>query len=847
MKNSAPGSSRTIAWITLGTGFVAVILVIFAWLIFYQVQVEDSLTGIILMAVGLATAVFFAALLVGNRLKPQTIRVRLGASFIFMAILPAVGISIGAAALGYVDSRQRATNQLESVAALRDLEFSTWSRSVQNVLETALNEQLAAERASILLDLANSDKHSEYYNGAMRTRLRLLLMNKSLQIDELLLVDLRGNIAVSTVIDHEGKQIGDLPFFKKGLSNAIVDLPFQPSGSLWPAGNWIFAARPVIDATGQVLGIIAARLGPQPLLDILADQTGLGSTGRLYLAEPAGALLLTESSTAGLAAARELRLVPMDQPVADRVGRSGLYRGFSGEQVVSAYRTLSGLGVVLAVEQDQSEAFGSTYTTLAVNLSISLLAVLLAAIASFLITRSITNPLVDLAEAASHIALGELDRTVKVRENDEVGMVALAFNSMTGQLRDLIANLEQRVADRTRALQDAIQTQQRYSLQLETNAKVSRKITSILTIDDLLNRVVVLIKESFGYYHIHIGLVEKGELVMQASTGQPQPSIFHISVDLPCLNNWAIHTGKPVLANDVSQEPLFVFDSRSPNTRAELVIPLQFADAVIGTMDVVSESVNAFSEQDITVLTSLGDQVAIAIENARRYARIRELVAVEERNRIARDLHDSVTQSLSSLNILLEGWRRLVAAGNSYRIETFLERVAQINDQALKEMRMMVHELRPSTLSQDGLIDTLHHRIEVVEKRFGIDARVIAEELLALPPQVEEELYWITHEALNNSLKHSGAARVSVTIRMKDGGLVLEVADNGCGFTYNAETTVRGEGLSGMAERVRQLGGALEVITASGSGTTIRVTVPVVSIDNSREPVKRQDKEGSPL
>jgi len=752
-----------------------------------------------------------------NRITgPRTIRGRLRASFVLMALLPAIGISIGAAILGYVDGRQRANDQLRSVLTTKALELDTWSESLQDVLQAALVEEFATERATIVLGLANDQKRSDYYTGAMRTRLRLL-QDQSPQVVELLIVDRDGHVAVSTDPANEGRSLAGQRIVQDGMRSPSFQLPFDPSAAPWSGSPWVFAARPVLGQDGQVLGAIIARAAWDPLVAILADRAGLGETGTLYLVDASARLLLADDEAPDLPPG--LRVIEREGAGANSAGRFGIYRDYRGERVIGADRRIPNLGLTLVAEQEQAEAFRVIYATLAINAAISLLAVLLASLAAFLITRSITDPLVELADTATKIADGDLGRAASVARSDEIAVLARAFNSMTRQLRDLILNLETRVQERTAALD-------RRALQMETSAQVSREITSILALDELLRRVVDLIKESFGYYHVHISLLEEDELVLKASTGEIAPRHSHIKLEARSLNAESARANRAVVSNDVQQEPNFLFDSALSETRSELVVPLRLGDRVIGTMDVASTEVGAFTTQDAVVLQSLGDQVAVAIENTRLYARTRELAVVEERNRLARGLHDSVTQSLSSLGILVEGWRRLIRAGEPYRVETLLDRVSQITDQTLKEMRLMVYELRPSTLDEAGLLGALHLRIEMVERRFGIDARLIAEEFVDLPAPVEETLYWIAHEALNNALKHSAATRVTVHIRCETGRLILEVTDNGCGFDCSGGTPRRGVGLSSMAERAQQLGGELKIVTAPGQGTTILAAVP---------------------
>lgn len=749
--------------------------------------------------------------------RPQTIRGRLRASFILMAILPAIGISIGVAILGYVDGRQRAINQLASVLALKNQELVSWAGSLQEVLQAALVEEFSTERVTIVLDLANGGKRSDYYAGAIRTRLRVL-RDRSPQVLELLLLDQNGRVAVSTELGHEGELISDAELRSAGAAGPHTRLPFAPAGAPWSPDPWVFAVRPVIAADGRLLGAIVARASWQPLVDILHDRTGLGETGRLYLASDSGRLLsAADPKVSGDEKLQSLVALDMASALSHPAGS---YRGIEGEQVVGVNRPLASFGLILIAEQGQSEAFRLTYTTLGINAGVLLLAVLLGIVASVIITRSITGPLIALASTATLIADGDLDRAAPVDRADEIAVLARAFNSMTRQLRDLILNLEDRINDRTRVLD-------RRALQMETSAKVSREITSILSLDELLRRVVELIRDAFGYYHVTIMLLENDELVLRASTHPGQTALIRAKLSTRSLNGEAVRTNSAILSNDVRNEPSFLFDAAQPDTQSELVLPLRLGEGVIGTMDVTSTSSAAFTAQDAVVLQSLADQVAVAIENTRLYARTRELVVVEERNRLARDLHDSVTQSLSSLGILVEGWRRLVNEGEPYRIEAFLDRVSQITDQALKEMRLMVYELRPSTLESAGLLGALHGRLEMVERRFGINARVIADEIVDLPAPVEEELYWIAHEALSNSLKHSGATRETVRIRCETGHLILEVSDNGRGFDISRVTSGGSVGLNNMVERARHLGGELQILTTPGEGATIRAIVPI--------------------
>jgi signal transduction histidine kinase len=464
-----------------------------------------------------------------------------------------------------------------------------------------------------------------------------------------------------------------------------------------------------------------------------------------------------------------------------------------------------------------------------VNAVIALAAVSVAVGASLSMNRSIADPIVDLADTATEISGGAWDRTAEVAREDEIGALAQAFNSMTTQLRDLINSLEERVDERTEALQQANRALEQRALQLQTSAQVGREITSILDIDILLPRVVEMIRDAFGYYHVQVFLLdrESNELILRASSQTKDLEHRRLDMSVVSVNTQAAQTGEVVLANDVRQEPGFLPDSQLPETRSELVIPLRLGNQVIGTLDVHNAEVGAFTEEDVLAIQSLGDQIVVAIENANLYDQSRELAVLEERTRLARDLHDSVTQSLYSLVLLTEGWRRLLTAGSGAHNEDYLGRIGEIAQQALREMRLLIHELRPPMLEQEGLVGAVRKRLDAVEKRVGIEARVVMDDLVELPASLEEGLYWITQEALNNALKHAAAKSSLVRVCVEDGMLVLEIADDGQGFDPEMARHRGGMGLASMEERVRAMGGTLTIRSAHGEGTTVRVSVPI--------------------
>lgn len=384
--------------------------------------------------------------------------------------------------------------------------------------------------------------------------------------------------------------------------------------------------------------------------------------------------------------------------------------------------------------------------------------------------------------------------------------------------------LEQKVEARTAELAYR-------ALQLELSAQVSREITSILDVDKLLNRVVTLISEAFGYCYVLIFLIDNtsDRLALKAGAGDIDWQSVNQGKDIEILpgsiNDEVAQNNEALLINNVKQVERDRVHKLLPNTRSELAVPLRVGQKVVGTLDVHCDRENAFTQEDALVIQSLGDQIAIAIENARLYEHSRELAVLEERNRLARELHDSVTQSLYSLTLLAETGRRAAKAQDLERVVHHQVRLGEIAQQALKEMRLLVYELRPSALEEEGLVGALKQRLDAVEGRAGVETCLIVKGRVELPPTVEVALYRIAQEALNNALKHAYATSVTVKVSAGEGIVELTVTDDGRGFNLEGVDQMGGMGLATMRERAERENGTLRILSSPGQGTVVKVTL----------------------
>jgi signal transduction histidine kinase len=240
----------------------------------------------------------------------------------------------------------------------------------------------------------------------------------------------------------------------------------------------------------------------------------------------------------------------------------------------------------------------------------------------------------------------------------------------------------------------------------------------------------------------------------------------------------------PLVVDEVAQDARLARPAViQAGIRSLVSVPLHSKETLMGTLFATTYTPRSFSDEDINLLTSIGYQVGVAIENALLYGQAQQLAALEERSRLARELHDSVTQALYSQILLVEGWKQMARNGELTDLTKPLEELGLVNKQALKEMRLLVYELRPPDLEKEGLVGALHKRLNAVEKRAGVEARLITEGILAdLPVELEENLYRIAQEALANALKHAAAQQVLVRLSADPAQVTLEITDDGCGF-----------------------------------------------------------------
>ncbi len=368
--------------------------------------------------------------------------------------------------------------------------------------------------------------------------------------------------------------------------------------------------------------------------------------------------------------------------------------------------------------------------------------------------------------------------------------------------------------------------QQQTRLLLETSESLQRVTSALLqkvvTLEEVLELVCAESQRLTGATGSAVLLVEdEGWLRVTSSSGTPLPVLDRMAIS-ESFAGMVVAKGKPLLLNDLESRVQAYY--QSPDLKTLLSIPLWADETIIGALDIVNKP-GGFSKEDIRIMSLFADQAAIAITNAQLHERAEQLAVVEERQRLARELHDSVTQALYSVNLYAEAARMALSAGKAEIAADNLQELRNMAREAMLDMRMLIFELHPPTLEEEGLASALQIRLEAVEARSGIQTEIQVEGDTRMPLAVEEELYRIAQEALNNAIKHARAQQVIVRLHANSDYFCLEVQDDGRGFDPAAAKQSGGLGLRSIEERVQRINGKLTMDSGPGEGTILRVEV----------------------
>jgi signal transduction histidine kinase len=367
--------------------------------------------------------------------------------------------------------------------------------------------------------------------------------------------------------------------------------------------------------------------------------------------------------------------------------------------------------------------------------------------------------------------------------------------------------------------------------------QVSQAVLSVtrqMSVRDVLQVIVRSARSLVGARYAALGVPDQGdsfaEFVVDGISGAEWAAIG----PLPRRHGMLavlLNQGKPERLPDIRKDPRFEgWPAAHPKMSHFLGVPVRDGDQVLGIIFAANKvsaaaEKSGFTERDEEILSLFAAHAAIALTNARLYERSRELSVMEERSRLARDLHDAVTQKLFSIRAHARAAAVLAAREpvDTQRVRDEIEVVGELGAEAHAELRAIIDGLAPPDLEAAGLAESVRRYAVLAGRAHGVPVAFSASCLPPLSERAETALYRVAQEALNNALRHAGASGVKVSLAKTPRQVVLEVSDDGHGFAPDAPSG--GLGLASMRERAASAGGKL-AIRSTPRGTTVRMTVP---------------------
>ncbi|CAM4245133.1 hypothetical protein FHS16_001386 [Paenibacillus endophyticus] len=370
------------------------------------------------------------------------------------------------------------------------------------------------------------------------------------------------------------------------------------------------------------------------------------------------------------------------------------------------------------------------------------------------------------------------------------------------------------------------QVQERHALHYAKLGDVIQRINAIQDINNLPLQAVRHIGDTFNWQHVSLFMYEQQQLSLRATymDKHVKKEWLTLEIDQGGTVSTAFRENRIVTLSNCHQVPSSSLSSIGiPPFSSAVAIPLRIRSRPIGVLFISSELGRQFDDYLEDFLYSLGDHFTLSVENLRVYEQRRELARMEERNRMARDLHDSVIQKIFSLSFLAKG-AETVLAGKEPIVERSLQEIRQLSQETLKEMRTLIWQLRPAGL-EHGLLTALKQ----YGKNMGLTVYEHVEGVRELPRAIEEAFWRIGQEAMNNVKKHADTETVHVMLMKSERLASIEIIDKGRGFSPEKRKGKLTMGMLTMRERAETLGGELSITSIMGHSTSVKATIPVAT------------------
>ncbi len=774
-------------------------------------------------------------------------------AFLIMAIVPLSTLSWYATRRERRDIQREVTAKLSSVATMMEGQVREWTQGCLGSVRLLASIPSARDSA---VALVRDSERAEEGRDVLRSQFEAVL-KRDQAFRRLAFLDLQGQVLVSTSpLDLSLQEV--IALQEQGVHVGSLD-PSDEHG--------VVVTQPVVSTQGETVGRLVGWLDLEMLSTKLRAPQELGGGGEVYL---------VDSSSTALPQGEVVESAGIEAALSGQTCE-GLYQNYAGVPVIGVYRWMPDLSLALVAEQSQEDALAVTDNVTAAIVGASLLVALVTAIIAAVVTRQITRPVVQLTESALGIAEGDLAQQVPVSSRDEIGILAYVFNRMASELKSLYDDLEAKVAERTAMLQQANYQIQRRAIQLAATVEVSQAATSILDPADLLQQVVRLVHDRFGYSYVGVYLLKPGaagakqRLCLRQGTGggevvesvKTKPVVLNTDSSeengaSDCVGRAVrrvMRTGEPsVVSWDADRAEAFF---SSPYIRAEAALPLKMGQETIGVLDILNTEADALDEDAISVLQNVANQTTIALENARTYKKQKETARRLQRTEAFRsqflahmshELREPLTNIIGFSRLMLKGLDGPVNERQRHDLQIIhansqhlLGLINDLLDVSQIEAGMM--ELNFQAFDLADVIDSVMATTSALVRDKDIDLRRQIDDLPTMRADVTR-IRQVLLKLLTNAAKFTEQGNITVQAWSEDHRVLVSVSDTGRGIPPEDQQRVferfeqgelgngghptgAGLGLALSKEFVEMHGGEIWVESSVGKGTTFTFSLPL--------------------
>jgi signal transduction histidine kinase/CheY-like chemotaxis protein len=817
----------------------------------------------------------------------KSLMARLVGSFFFLLLLTISLVGY----LVYIQATRSLTqsvfDRLNAVATLKEDGLTRWVEQQRLYLVFIAWQPVVRQQAGDLLGGAStlSDRQATY--AKLSDYLRLVVTSTS-DTGELFILDLNGKVIVSTERSHEGQSQAHAPFFLLGRTTTYMQPVYTSPDTFRPT---ITIATPLFDENTRRVGVLAGHLNLARVDRIILERTGLGSSGETYLVNTAHDFVSAALfNNPALSKGGDLHSQGIDNALQGNKGEA-LYTNYQGIPVIGVYSWVSDQGVALIAEMSQEEAFAPARQLAWTILEFGLLSSLGLAVVVYLLARRIARPILAITATATRVAVGDLTQTAPVITEDEVGVLARAFNDMIGQLRLLYEGLEKKVAERTAdlaqvnaLLQEEVGERKRAEVSLRQSEAQLRNqngylaalhdtslgLIGRLDLQDLFENLVTRAGQLMGTPNGFIYIAEPSAAEIECKVGV---GIFSrlVGFRVPSgegLGGFVWETGEPLVVDNYDDWP-----GRAKNLEKDLIrsiigIPLKSGTQVVGVIglayDCQSGGSRTFGDSEVELLSRFAQLASIALDNARLYTSAKEArAAAEAANESKSVFLANVSHELRTPLTSILGFARIVQKRLQERIIPLVPRdddkAQRVAGQVDENLQIILSEGERLTVLINDLLDL--EKIRAGKMTWNMETAQIADILhsavtatyslfetkglswlLDISPDLpniygdRDRLVQVVINLISNAVKFTKEGTITCQARAGAGEIIVSVIDQGIGIAMEDQALV--------FEKFKQVG-STQTNKPKGTGLGLSICKEIIEVHGGRIWVESEPGKGS--